>query len=419
MRSLFAVLGHRSFRLLWLGQTASTIGDQLVTVTLALYVTERFGRASDLGLVLAAYTVPLVVLVLVGGVWADRLPRRGVMVATDLVRATCHALLAVLVLTGTDHVWQLAAIGIVFGSAEAFFRPAYTGLVPQTVPEQDIQPASALVSASNTLAELGGPALATLLVVGLGAGTAFAVDSATFLLSAALLVRVRPRARTSATQAGDASLPAGAALPEAAPRTSVVAELRDGWQAFRERTWVSATVAAWCVTLCVGFAPYLVLGPVIARDEYGSVSIFGVIATVVGLGAVLGALVGLRWRPERPMVTALLGALTLPVLLLALGLGLPLGVVLGTAVVFGFGIALFDILWQTAIAERVPPELLSRVSSYDWMVSLALLPLGFVLAGPLGDAVGPQTVVLAGAGLTAVALGLALVPAQTRSMRRT
>lgn len=416
MRGLFAVLAHRPFRLLWLGQTASTIGDQLVTVTLALYVIDRFGRASDLGLVLAAYTVPLVVLVLVGGVWADRLPRRAVMIATDLVRASCHVVLAVLILTGTDRVWQLVAIGIVFGSAEAFFRPAYTGLVPQTVPESEIQPASALVSASTTLAELCGPALATLLVVGLGAGVAIAVDAATFLLSAALLAQVHPRVRATAVDPS-ADLPATIA-PEAAPRASVLRELRDGWDAFRERSWVWATVAAFCATLFVGLAPYLVLGPVIARDEYGSVSSYGVIATVVGLGAVLGAVVGLRWKPERPMVVALGGALTMPLLLVALGLGAPLGVVLACAVVFGFGIAVFDVLWQTAIAERVPPELLSRVSSYDWMGSLALLPLGFVLAGPLGDALGPRSVVLGGAVITAVALGLALLPAQTRAMRR-
>lgn len=409
MGSLLAVLGHRSFRLLWLGQTASTIGDQLVTVTLALYVTERFGDPRDLGIVLAAYTVPLVVLVLVGGVWADRVPRRELMIATDLVRGGCHALIAVLILAGADRVWHLVVAGVVFGSAEAFFRPAYTGLVPQTVPEEDVQAASALTSASGTLAELAGPALATVLVVAAGAGVAFAVDAATFLVSAALLLRVRPRRRALARDSLDAA---------PAARTSVAAELREGWTAFRERTWVSATVAGFCVWIFAGFAPYEVLGPVIARDDYDAVSTFGVVATAVGAGALLGAPVGLRWRPERPMVTALLGTLTLPVLLLTMGLALPLGVVVAAALVFGFGIALFDVLWQTAQAQRIPPDVLSRVSSYDWMGSLALLPLAFVLAGPLGEAVGPRTVVLVGAGVSAVAMALALMPAQTRGMRR-
>ena len=188
------VFRHRDFRLLLYGQAASTIGDRIVFVALALYVTE-LGSPSDVGIVLACHALPLVGFLLIGGVWADRLPRHRVMVVTDLVRFALHALLAVLIFTGTVEIWHIALIEAGFGTAEAFFRPAYTGLVPQTVPEEEIQPAKAAFGTVETMAEFLGPALATALVLLVGPGFAFAIDAATFLVSAAFLVRLRPRER--------------------------------------------------------------------------------------------------------------------------------------------------------------------------------------------------------------------------------
>ena len=153
------VLREREFRLLWLGQGASVIGDRLVFVALALYVTQ-IGTPTDVGLVLAAHAIPFVGCLLIGGVWADRLPRHRLMVATDVVRATLHGLLAVLIFTGAVEVWMIAVIEAFFGVAEAFFRPAYTGLVPQTVPEPLLQEANAATSVVSTFAEFLGPALA-------------------------------------------------------------------------------------------------------------------------------------------------------------------------------------------------------------------------------------------------------------------
>src|SRR5687767_11157091 len=152
------VLREREFRLLWFGQSASTIGDRLVFVALALYVTE-IGTPTDVGIVLAAHAIPLVACLLLGGVWADRLPRHRVMVATDLIRAAMHTLLAVLIFTGAVEIWHIVIIEAVFGAAEAFFRPAFTGLVPQTVPEPMLQDANAANSVVQTVAEFAGPAL--------------------------------------------------------------------------------------------------------------------------------------------------------------------------------------------------------------------------------------------------------------------
>ena len=265
------VLREREFRLLWFGQSASTIGDRLVFVALALYVTE-IGTPTDVGIVLAAHAIPFVACLMLGGVWADRLPRHRVMIATDLIRAAMHALLAALIFTGAVEIWHIVVIEAVFGAAEAFFRPAFTGLVPQTVPESMLQEANAATSVVQTVAEFAGPALATALVLGVGAGWAFALDAATFIVSAAFLVRMRPRAR-------------GAIVPG----DTLLAELRAGWAEFRARAWVWGTVAIFCVMLLVAFAPYTVLGPTVAEEVYDSRGLYGTLAAALGLGTIVGA----------------------------------------------------------------------------------------------------------------------------------
>jgi MFS family permease len=386
------VLRERDFRLLWLGQTASTIGDRLVFVALALYVTD-IGTPTDVGIVLAAHAFPLVAFVLLGGVWADRLPRHKVMVATDLIRFSAHALLAVLIFSGTVEIWQIVAIEAVFGAAEAFFRPAYTGLMPQTVPEDLLQEANAATALVNTVAEFAGPALATALVLGVGAGWAFALDAATFLVSAALLSRVRPRRRGAVKVA-----------------SSMLVDLREGFQEFRARTWVWATVAIFSFLLIFALAPYVVLGATVAEDVYGSRGFYGVLAAALGVGTIAGALVGLRWRPERPILAAFVVNLGWPAAIVVFAAGAPRLLLVALFALAGVGLSLFEVWWHTTMAQRIPPHALSRVSSYDWMGSLALLPLGYVLAGPVGEAVGPAEVTLVGAaiGVAIATIGFAV-----------
>jgi MFS family permease len=423
------VLRHRDFRYLWLAQSASVIGDCIVIVALALFVIELTGSATDLGLVLAASSLPLVAFLLLGGVWADRLPRHRVMVATDLVRFTLHALLAVLIFTGAVAIWQLIVIEALFGTAEAFFRPAANGLLPQTVPEAEIQQANGLSTLSNNIGEFAGPALATVLVLGLGAGYAFALDAATFLLSAALLIRVRPRRRAIAADALGA---AGAVTPGGAPAgepgvlaaadapapITVRAELRDGFREVRSRDWVWATLASFCAALFTGLAPWFVLGPLVARAQYGQIGVYGYVSAVLGIGTIAGSLLGIAWRPRFPMRAAMLAIILWPLAAVLYAAGVTLVLVLPAMLIGGGGIALFDVWWTTALAERIPPDKLSRVSSYDWMVSLALLPLGYVLAGPLAHALGSVDVLLGGSALAAVALALGLLPRETRMLRR-
>jgi MFS family permease len=404
---LSGVLRHRDFRYLWLAQSSSVVGDSLVVVALALFVIDLTGSASDLGLVLAAQSLPLVAFLLIGGVWADRLPRHLVMITTDLVRFTLHAALAFLIFSGSVRIWYLVLIEALFGTAEAFFRPAATGLLPQTVPEADIQQANALSTLSSNVGEFAGPALATALVLGLGAGWAFALDAGTFLLSAALLARMRPRRREVL-----------GTVAEPSTRATVWREIREGFREVRSRAWVWGTLAAFCVALFCGLAPWFVLGPVVAREQYHHIGVYGLVAAALGIGTIAGSLLGVRWRPRYPMRSAMFAILLWPLAAVMYAAGVTLFVVIPITVIAGSGIALFDVWWLTALAERIPADKLSRVSSYDWMVSLALLPLGYALAGPLANVFGAVEVLLGGSVLACIALALGLLPHETRMLKR-
>lgn len=391
--------GHRDFRWLFLSQTVSTTGDRIVLVALVLLVTEQTGSTAELGLVLGAYTLAHVMFVLVGGVWADRLPRHRIMLSTDLIRGSLHALLAMLIVTDVVTIWHLIAIEALFGMAEAFFRPAFSGLVPQTVPEELIQEANALNNLTQTLAEFAGPAIATALVLTVGTGAAFGVDAATFFVSAALLTLVRPRPRG-----------------EPAARSHWRRELREGFDEVRSRTWVWVTIAVFSFQILGAFAPYVVLGPTVAREQYGDAALYGWLAASVGFGTAIGSLLALRWRPARPLVAGIVLVLPFCLLLPAFALGIPLALALPLGTLTGIGVALFGVWWQTALAERIPPQALSRVTSYDWLGSLALLPIGYVLVGVLAEQAGTTEVMAGGGVLAASVLLLGLLPRSSRQL---
>jgi len=365
--SYLGVLRHRDFRYLFAGQAASVLGDRVVIVALALFVTETTRSATDLGIVLAAQSLPLVALLLLGGVWADRLPRQRIIVATDVVRAALHGLLALLIVLGRVPVWQIALIEACFGAAQAFFQPAYSGLVPQTVPEAEIQDARALTETVGNLAFLVGPALGTALVLGLGAWEAFALDAASFVCSAVLLLRVNPRPRGVAVRA----------------RSGVRQDLRAGWREVRSRQWVWVTIAVFTGSVVCVYAQGYSLAPGIARDVYGSAGVFGVLESCIGVGSLRGALIALRWRPARPLRAGMLLVLAWPLNDLAFALASPLVVVGVLAFCTGFGFSLLMIWWETTLARHTPPAALSRVSAWDWMGPLALLPLGYAVAASL------------------------------------
>jgi len=398
---MLTALRSRDFRLLWLGQSASVIGDALVLVAIGLFVTRLTGNPSDVGLVLTAYAGPLVLFVLVGGVVADRLPRQTVMIVTDAVRGTLHAILAVLIATGAVRIWQMVVIGLLYGSAEAFFRPAYSGLVPQTVPESEIQSAQALGEVSRELAAFASPALATALVLRVGGAAAFGLDAATFVVSGLLLSRVRARSRGEPGVSG-----------------SVLVELRQGWSAVRERSWVWGTIAAFSASILLALAPFFVLGAAVAKEVYGADAVYGITNAAWGAGTVTGAVLGSRWKPARPMLLGMIAALPWSGAVALYAAGPPLAVLYSVMALSGVGIGLFAVWWETALAQRIPAHLLSRVSAWDWLGSLLLLPTGYLLAGPLAAAVGPAEVLVVGGLLGMLASVLGLLPRSTRTLSR-
>jgi MFS family permease len=374
--------GQRSFRLFFFGQGLSAVGDRIVSVALAFAVLDLTGSVKDLGLVLAAQTVPLVVFLLMGGVWSDRLPRRAVMLTSDLVRAGAQGASALLLVSGNAHVWQLVVLQAVYGAAEAFFKPAAQALLPETIAAADLQQANALIAVSGNIANVGGPALAGVLVATLGAGWGLAIDAGSFLVSAAYLSLMRVQA----------------VIPAA--RTGTLSELRAGWRAFRSRTWLWVSALEFMAANALSFSPYLVLGPEIARTSLGGPGAWAAISTASGIGAVLGGTLGLRWNPRYPLramfVTSLIGTSPLLVLLAAVA---PLPALLAAAVISGMSISFFNLVWFAVVQRRIPGEELSRVSSWDALGSYAITPIGLAAAGPIGIALGISTTLYAAAAL--------------------
>ncbi len=398
---MLGALRERRFRLLWLGQSTSVLGDALVPVALAFAVLGLpGGSASDLGFVFAAQVLPLVAFILVGGVWADRLPRQLVMLTSDVVRGGVHATIAVLLLTGSAELWHLICLMAVYGTAEAFFRPAQTGLTPSTVGAEHLQQANALLGFSASSANVLGPVLAGVIVTLGSPGLAFALDAGTFAVSATslALLRVAPLARTASE--------------------SFLHELRLGWRDFASRTWLWVEVAWATVFIFLALAPWMVLGPVVAKESLGGAGAWAAILTGFGIGELAGGILAMRWKPERPLLAiSALTLLTAPTFAL-LALTAPVELIVAAQLGAGLSMGFYGAVWTTTMQQHVPPDRISRVSAYDWMGSLAFLPLGFALAGPVSGAIGVSTTLWIGCAVTVVSTLAVLSVRDVRELRR-
>jgi len=392
-------LSERPFRMLWLGQTGSAIGDALVGVALAFAVLEVGGTAADLGIVFAAFSVPRVVLTLAGGVWSDRLPRQQLMVACDLVRAGAQTVVSTVLITGNGETWHLVALAAIMGSAAAFFVPATVGLMPQVVSRARLQQANALVSISQSAAHIFGPLAAGLLVATVGPGWAFAVDGASFLVSAAFLLAMRIPA-TVVTQ-----------------RRPFLAELADGWQEVTSRRWVVAAIATFALSNA-SLAAFQVLGPVVAARALGGATAWGVILAGGAVGGLIGGAIGLRWKPRRPLVPAFAVMALATIQLLFLVPPFPVAVIAVGAMVAFAGIVMSNAFWDTMLQQHIPQAALGRVSSYDWMASLLLQPIAFAAVGPMSEAIGIGQTLLLAAGLGIVANTTVLLVPSVRGLTR-
>lgn len=388
------VLRHRDFRLLFIGQSVSQIGSQAVTVAMALYITRRTGSPTDLSIILAAGAAPLVVLVVFGGVIADRLRRDRMIIVSDTTRMVLHGLLGTLIILGAPPIWLIAVIEVLFGVATAVFEPAYMGLVPQTVPEDEIQQAQALQGAVFNLSFVLGPVVATVLVLTIGAGETFLVDGASFLVGSVLLIPVEPRVRGARQRAAEADF---------------LAELKAGFGELRSRPWIWGTTIAYALVLSLALVPWMAVGPIGFRDVYGNVAYYGVAVTVSGVGAVLASVLALRWHPRHPLRMCLCCGVLWAAAPIGVAVGLPLPLLYLVAIISGASGSLTGVWWLTTLSHHVPPDALSRVSAWDYMGSSGLMPFAFIAAGPIAAAVGPRLVLGVGGGLGALCAALALL----------
>jgi MFS family permease len=392
------------FRLLFAGQVLSLIGDRVMLVALPFAVLEAGGDLEAVGLVVAAELVPFLIFALVGGVVSDRSDRRRILIRSDLARLVVQAVGGALLVADAASPLTLGVLAALYGTADAFFQPAFTGLLPQTVSHPgQLQAANALRGMSFSVSSIAGPALAGVLVAASGAGAALLFDAASFAVSVACLVRLRPVVAAAGTE-------------DAPP--AFLAAMRGGWREVRSRRWIVAGLGAMCAYHAIVLPAVYVLGPVTIADRLGGPGAWAVVVVAFGLGSILGDVLLLRFRPRHALLVsgiALVGA-SCQAAVYGSGLGLVGTCLLQCAA--GVGVTLFFTLWEVSLQEHVPGEALSRVSSFDYLAATALMPVGTAVAGPIAAALGTQATLLAMSGLgVACALAFLAVP-EVRSLPR-
>ncbi|MGW1889515.1 MFS transporter [Streptomyces sp. NPDC002004] len=392
------LLRNRPFRLLFVGRTLSLVGDSVVPAALAPAVLRATGSASALALVLGCAMVPRLVLLPLGGVAGDRFDARTVALVTDLIRCATQLYVGTRLLGGTPDLAQIAVAEAIGGAASAFAMPTLPRLITGTVDESNRHAANSALGVVRSGTALGGPALAGLLILTVGPGWAFVLDAASFAVSAALLavIRVSPVPR------------------EAAERPSLRSDLVEGWREVRSRDWYWTSLvahASWNGAAAV----MTTLGPAVAVRHLGGEKAWLAILQAGAIGLLLGSLLAGRARPRRPILVANLGLATY-----ALPLGLLAAHAPAPAVIAAYGIAQGGLgflgpVWDTSVQSAIPPRVLARVTSYDWLLSLGAMPLGYVLAPLAADAWGTSAPLWAAAlAVAAACVGTVAVPGVRR-----
>ena len=386
-------LRERQFRLLWLGRLSSGIGDALVPVALTFAVLSIHHSASALGGVLAAFTVTRVAFTLAGGVVADRLSRKTIILGCDLVRGSVEAFTAGMLLSHAMTLPLFVVTGAIFGMASAFFGPAADGLVPQTIRSERLQPANALLVITRNALNVFGPAVSGVLVAAAGAGYVFGIDAVSFAVSAVFLVQLDVDA------------------PARAPRTRFTTELREGFREIASRAWVRGPLVGFAITN-FALAAFIVLGPIVFLRHFDHAKgYWGLVSACGAIGGIAGALASVRLAPKRPLYTGFVASILIAAPIATLAGPLPFPAI---AAAWGFGtasIALSNTLWDTTLQRLIPAQLYSRVRSYDILVSFVFMPVGMIAFGPIGDSLGFEWTLLAAALLVAVTnIAVAVAP---------
>jgi len=378
-REDLAVLRHRDVRIFITARFVSLLGSSIAPIALVFAVLDVSDEASAVGLVLAARSIPNVVFLLIGGVIADRLPRRLVLVVANTVSALTQALAAGLILSGHAQIWQLAAIEAVNGIAAAFVMPAMVGILPSIVDRAELPQANAVSGFARSVALIGGGAVAGIIVGFAGPAIGLAVDAVTFGLGAFLLARLTlPRIERA--------------------QTSVLTDLKEGWTEFASRQWVWVVVLSFLFLNMIFTACYSTLGPVIADDTFGRVG-WGVVSACFGAGLIAGGIFMIRIKPRYPLRLGMLGMLVSAPMFVCLALAPHTLTIAAAAFLVGIGFELFGIGWETALGQHVPIDKISRVASYDMLGSFIASPIGQLTVGYVSAVVSITAVELYGAAL--------------------
>ncbi|MGC2485904.1 MAG: MFS transporter [Acidimicrobiales bacterium] len=391
----FAPLKERNFRLFFIGQSASQIGSGMAPVAIVFAVLAH-GTASDVGYVLAAETVPLVILLLVGGVVGDRMSRRTLMLRSDALRTVAECGLGVWVLSGRPPLWGFMTLAALMGIGQAFFSPALTGIVPQMLSDESLQQGNALNGISGSSGGIIGPAIAGVIVAASSPGWAILIDGLTYLVSVVSLALIRID------------------WQEAENSEPFIVLLRQGWREFWSRTWLWVIVIEFSLVNAL-YASFLVLGPVVAKQSLGGAPAWGTILAASGIGSIIGGIVMLRFHPSRPLLTATLSTLFFPVPLFLVAGRSPTFVIALVSLLAGAFVTVFSVQWSTTLQREVPSEVLSRVSAYDWFGSLALMPIWMALVGPVAEGIGTSTtLVVSAVAMMALIIAVLFVPSVTQ-----
>jgi MFS family permease len=388
-------LRHRDFRMLWTGMTASLLGDGIFYVALAWQAYDLSNTPSALSTIGVAMTVPHVVFLLAGGVVSDRFDRRKVMIAADLMRALAVAVMGILALSGRLELWHMLLLSGVFGAGTAFFGPAFDAIVPGLVPDAELNRANSLDQLVRPAAlRMVGPALGGWIVATGGAGSAFVVDAATFGASITCVALMRSR------NTG----------PEEPSSGSIIGDIREGFGYVRSQVWLWGTFLAATLGYLIFWGPSEVLLPFVVRNDMnGSAADLGLIFAVGGIGAMTSAVVmGNRQMPRKNM-TFIYVVWTVSTVAIA-GYGLARFPWQAMAACFAFNAleGAGTIVWATTKGRLVPSRLLGRVSSFDWFISIALVPISYAFTGPIAGVFGAKQT-LFGAGLLGGVVTLAFL----------
>jgi DHA3 family tetracycline resistance protein-like MFS transporter len=385
-------LRHREFRLLWSGQSISLIGDGIFFVALPWQVYELSNAPTALAVVGVAWTLPMVLALLGAGVASDRLDRRSVLIAGDVLRMAALGAMAALSLAGVIELWHLLALYVVYGVGEALFQPSFMAIVPQVVPPEDLLRANALKELVEPLGiRFAGPALGGVTIELFSVGAAFALDAATFAASLAALLLIAPKP------------------PRERAAASIRDDLGEAWRYVRAHAWVWVTLASAALMLLASYGPLEVLLPYLIKNDLGeSADTFGFVLGAGGLGAVAAAAVmGRRALPRRAVTVMFMSWGLMTLLTGAFAVASDAAQMYAIAFVAFGANAIGMVIWNTLMHTLVPGELLGRVSSLDWFVSIGLIPVSFALTGPAAGLFGAKATLL-GAGVLGAAgmLGL-------------